>query len=85
MKDLLHPYTAMMRRYHRQKLGSGRAVHGSTPEDFFGFTLDDIECVHHQMVGEGFSTWFRLHDGRVISSEGIEYNPEPSLYDVALN
>ena len=53
-------YTQMMERFWRMGVQDGLIAATTTPEEFFGFTAMDIECVHRRLAGFGAGTWFRL-------------------------
>jgi hypothetical protein len=78
-------YTEMMERFWRMGIHGGLISDDSTPEEFFGFTVQDIEGVHHRLAGISAGTWFRLRDGRVIDSCARPAPPSPALYDVVVN
>ena len=57
----------------------------TTPEDFYGFKVTDVECVHQRLAGVGAGVWFRLRDGRVFDMFARESTPTRELYDVTVN
>ena len=78
-------YKPMMERFWRMGVYDGLIAATSTPEEFFGFSHMDIECVHHRLAGFGAGTWFRLHDGRVFDWCARPSTPTRSIYDVMLH
>ena len=58
---------------------------GMTPEEFFGFRVIDIACMHRYLAGEGYGAWFRLDDGRVVNSRGNAAITDPSCYDTTIH
>ncbi len=68
----------MMQNLLELKRQRGENVPGD-PVSFYGFTPDDISCVHF-WKGEEEGTWFRLHDGRVIDQEGRPAEADQTLY-----
>jgi len=78
-------YTEMMERFWRMGILGGLISDDSTPEEFFGFTVQDILCVHHRLAGVSAGTWFRLRDGRVIDWCARPAPPNLGLYGVVVN
>ena len=75
----------LMLKYWRRGVQMGRTTLETPVEKYFGFSVFDIDQVHHQKAGEGQGNWFRLLDGRVIDWRGLPCDPDPSLYDATMN
>jgi hypothetical protein len=58
-----------------------RATPAATPEEFYGFTPEDVVHVHLYKQGVGKGVWFRLNDGRVFDVLGQPSQPEAHWYD----
>jgi hypothetical protein len=81
----LNVYRGAMNKCWRLAVKRGRTPAGTTPEQFFGFRVIDIACMHRHLAGEGCGIWFRLDDGRVVDSQGEPAISDPSLYDVRIH
>lgn len=81
----LTDFAALMQRYWEIAVNDGMIAATTTPEDFYGFSLTDIECVHRRLAGVGAGTWFRLRDGRVFDMFARESTPTRALYDQVLH
>jgi len=81
----LNVYRAAMTKYWRLAVKRGRIPAGTTPEQYFGFKVIEIVCMHRFLAGEGRGVWFRLDDGRVVDSRGEPAIPDPSHYDLVAN
>ena len=60
----------------RRKRGLSSAA---DPVSFYGFTPDEILCVHFWKKGQE-GTWFRLRDSRVIDDGGHPSETDMELY-----
>jgi hypothetical protein len=81
----LNEYRRLMEQFWRQGVETGLTTAGTTPEQYLGFKVIDIECVHYHLAGVGGGFWFRLDDGRVVDGQGRPCNSDPSLYDAVIN
>jgi hypothetical protein len=73
-------YGDVMAKYWRY----ARGLHGTaakTPEEFFGFTCNDVENVYVHKQGAGEGMWFRLKDGRVFDAQARPDEPDAAFYD----
>lgn len=52
-----------------------------SPEEYFGFSPEDIEAIHFHMQGFGEGAWFRLKDGRVFDRFAQASVSDPAYYD----
>jgi hypothetical protein len=52
-----------------------------TPEEFYGFTADDVLTLHFEQLGGPGGIFFRLKDGRVFTWDAQLTDPDPLLYD----
>ncbi|MDE1152237.1 MAG: hypothetical protein PW788_06855 [Micavibrio sp.] len=68
----------MMSNLLELKRRRGDSVTGDAVS-FYGFTPDDIFCVHF-WKGDEEGTWFRLNDGRVIDENGKPADSDETLY-----
>jgi len=57
------------------------ATQAATPEEFYGFTAEDVAHVHLYKEGVGRGVWFRLNDGRVVDVIGQPSQPETHWYE----
>jgi hypothetical protein len=78
-------FAELMQRYWEIAVHDGMIAPTTTPEDFYGFKITDIECVHQRLAGVGAGIWFRLRDGRVFDMFARESTPTRALYDVTMN
>ena len=69
-----------MTTWHRLFHSYG-ATEAATPEEFYGFTVEDVVCVHLQMHGMGKGVWLRLKDGRVFDAVGRPSPAEMHWYE----
>ncbi len=80
----LNLYRAAMNQCWWLAVKHGRIPAGTTPEQFFGFRVIDIACMHVHLAGEGRGVWFRLDDGRVVDSNGEPAIADRSHYDAEI-
>jgi hypothetical protein len=52
-----------------------------SPEEYFGFSPDDVQSIHFHLQGTGDGAWFRLKDGRVIDKFAQPAVSDPAYYD----
>jgi hypothetical protein len=78
-------YRQMMERFWLMGVQDFLIAATTTPEEFFGFTAMDIECVHRRLAGFGAGTWFRLHDGRVVDWCARPSTTTRAIYDVTIH
>jgi hypothetical protein len=78
-------FRSIMEKYWRMAVHDGMISAASTPEDFYGFKPDDVECMHYRLAGFGYGTWFRLRDGRVFDRSARPSTPTRSIYDVTVH
>ena len=81
----LNVYRAAMNKYWRLAVKRGRIPAGTTPEQYFGFRVIDIACMHRHLAGVGRGVWFRLDDGRVVDAMGKPAMADRSQYDVTIH
>jgi hypothetical protein len=75
-------FNDLMRKHHRQGVLLG-ATTASTPEDYFGFSHNQVTGVHVHKAGVGKGLWFRLQCGRVVDDVARPSCSNPKLYDGA--
>jgi len=76
-------YRDVMMKYFR----FARGLHGTsakTPEEFFGFTCNDVAMVYGHKMGTGEGMWFRLKDGRVFDAQARPDEPEAAYYGATM-
>ena len=78
-------FAELMHRYWEIAVHEGAIAATTTPEEFYGFKVTDVECVHKRLAGVGAGIWFRLRDGRVFDMFARESTPTRELYDVTVN
>jgi hypothetical protein len=71
---------ALMSAMHRSAQDQ-RATPAATPEEFYGFTAEDVVHVHLYKQGVGKGVWFRLKDCRVVDVVGQPSQPESHWYE----
>jgi hypothetical protein len=74
MKPSLFHAADLMRQARASALEEGLAV-------TFPFTASDVEAIHTHYSRYGRGVYFRLRDGRVFSTLGLELDPNPACYD----
>jgi hypothetical protein len=83
MNSFRECFNDLMRKHHRQGVLLGETT-AATPEDYFGFSHNQVTGVHIHKVGVGAGLWFRLRCGRVIDEVAMPTCSDPSLYDFAV-
>jgi hypothetical protein len=70
-------------RAHLLVLRTRAMTRARTPEEFYGFRAEDVECLHFRKRRFGAGIWFRLKDGRVVDSLGRPSQRWRAWYDCA--
>lgn len=79
-EELLRRADEIMRA-HLLVLRTRKMTRANTPEEFYGFRAEDVECLHFQKRRFGAGLWFRLKDGRVLDALGQPSQRWRALYD----
>lgn len=68
-------------RAHLLVLRTRTMTTARTPEEFYGFRAEDVECLHFQKRRFGAGIWFRLTDDRVVDALGRPSQRWRAWYD----
>jgi len=76
----LHSVAREAMREHFELLRAKGRTDAQAPEEFYGFTPEDVAEIHFHKQGFGRGVWYRLKDGRVINALGNQSDPERYWY-----
>jgi hypothetical protein len=78
--DLFRKADEIMRA-HLLVLRTRTMTRARTPEEYYGFRAEDVECLHFRKRRFGSGLWFRLRDGRVVDALGRPSQRWRAWYD----
>ena len=68
-----------------EQLRRARASKASTPEELYGFRVENVVHVHLHKHGSGRGLWLRLDDGRVFDITGRPSEIDPAWYEASVH